>query len=286
LPRHPWPENARVAVRKLIKKALASAGFELLRIPHLDADSSNFDENQVIERWLEILRPESRYCVDIGASDGVAMSNSLPLFNAGWRGLALECRPGQFASMARAYRDLKDVRLVRGYATPNNIGPILAGFEAPRNFGFLTLDIDGFDFFVLQAVLRDYRPSLICTEINLHFPPPVKFTVRFTPQLSWNGGSFYGQSIEKLHELCLAVGYSIVEVHYNNAFLVPIENAAGRGLKPAEAYKAGFLDKPDWRERMPWHAGIERVATDDPAVNLERFRAEFKDKAGQFDLSL
>lgn len=39
---------------------------------------SNLDEQTIINGYLNTLSLESRYCVDIGASDGISMSNAYP----------------------------------------------------------------------------------------------------------------------------------------------------------------------------------------------------------------
>ena len=50
--------------------------------------------------------------------------------------------------------------------------------------------------------LSDYRPRLICSEINEKIPPPIKFTVKYSPNHYWQGDHFYGQSISQLYKLC------------------------------------------------------------------------------------
>lgn len=273
-------------MKALIKAAMARLGFQISRIPGRNSKASNFDEEEVIGRWISELSIDNRYCVDIGASDGVVMSNSFALFNRGWSGVAVESGPAQFVGLARNYVEFPKVSLARGKVSPGNVAAILAWAGAPRAFGFLTLDIDSYDYFVLEQLLKHYRPSLVCTEVNLHFPPPLKFTVRFDPALEWTGGYFYGQSLSQLHQLCLGAGYSIVELHYNNAFIVPNELCAGRALDPAEAYRRGFVDKPDRRERIPWSSDEGRIAGLDPQLRLEQLRAELKTHEGRFDLSL
>ena len=43
---------------------------------------------------------------------------------------------------------------------------------------------------------------------------------------------------------------------------------------------------PTKRKKLPWHVGIEEFVHLDPEVNLKRLREEFRDKDGQFELSL
>jgi hypothetical protein len=280
------PSTIHTHMKGVVKSILARLGLEVSKVPTANLNASNFDEYSVIKRWTSELAISSRYCVDIGASDGLTMSNSYALFKAGWSGLAVEFRGVQFASLSRVLRDCANVTLARSCVSPYNVASLLDSAGAPRNFGFLTIDIDGYDYFVLEALLKRFRPSLICTEVNLHFPPPIKFTLLYDPAHDWNGGSFYGQSICQLHKLCINAEYSIVELHYNNAFIVPNELCRSRGLEPALAYQRGFLDKADRSEKLPWHADIDSVLGQKPHEALSRLRNELKDHEGRFEISI
>ena len=102
---------------------------------------------------------------------------------------------------------------------PQNVVSILEAARCPRQFAFLSLDIDSYDHYLLDRILGAFRPGLICVEINETVPPPLKFTVSFHEDQQWAGDHFQGQSISKCHELCVRYGYAIVELHYNNLFL-------------------------------------------------------------------
>jgi hypothetical protein len=62
--------------------------------------------------------------------------------------------------------------------TPNNVVSLLLANDTPKEFAFLNLDLDGYDYFVLEQILTHYRPKLICKEINEKIPPPIKFSVK------------------------------------------------------------------------------------------------------------
>lgn len=55
-------------------------------------------------------------------------------------------------------------------ADPNSIGSLLKSFDIERNLSVLSLDIDGNDYWVLKAILSEFRPALIVTEINEKIP--------------------------------------------------------------------------------------------------------------------
>ena len=52
-------------------------------------------------------------------------------------------------------------------------------------------------------------------------------------------------------------GYALVQVEYNNAFLVPEEVSPVRSRPVAEVYREGYLARPDRLMRLPWNREME-----------------------------
>jgi hypothetical protein len=138
----------------------------------------------------------------------------------------------------------------------------------------------------LEQILTKYRPRLICAEINEKIPPPIKFTVKWNPAYAWAGDHFYGQSISQLHMLCTRTNYALVELHYNNAFLVPLECNPKSKLSPEEAYQSGYLNKPDRKDKFPWNSNMEDLLHMQPEQALAFIDAFFDKYKGMFDSSI
>jgi hypothetical protein len=241
-------------------------------------------EDRVARRLLDrIGEGDDPTAVDIAACDGVTGSNTLAFYEQGWRGLAVEGDPERFASMARAYRDKDRVVLARAWVTPANVGDLLAAAGIPTAFAFLNLDIDSYDHDVLEALLARHRPRLVCAEINEKIPPPLRFCVRFAPDHVWQVDHFYGQSIATLHDLCLRNQYALVELHYNNAFLIPLELGVP-SVGPEEAYRVGYLDRPDRLRLFPWNADMEPLQALPIDEQLAFVRRKFAAYEGRYDL--
>jgi hypothetical protein len=274
-------------IKSLARRVLRAMGLAANRIPRAtSAHFSNLDEQGVIQRLLTQLGGASRFCVDIAAGDGTTMSNTYPLYQDGWAGIAAECDPGKFATLAAAYARFSSVDLTRCTVTPDNVIALLETSSTPKEFGFLNLDIDGYDYFVLERILHRYRPRLICVEINEKIPPPLKFTVRWDPRYVWAGDHFYGASISKMHELCVAHHYALTELHYNSAFLVPAELWRGPSLTPEQAWRDGYLNQPDRREKMPWNANMEDLLSMPASDAVAALHQRFRDRDGMYDLNL
>ncbi len=247
---------------------------------------SSLDEESIIDDYLNRINVENEYCVDIAASDGVTMSNTYFLFQRGWSGLAVEYQSVKFAKLASHYSNFVNVNISKCLVTPENVVFLLNAHQVPENLGLLNLDIDGYDYFVLEEILSSFRPFIICVEINEKLPPPLKFTIKWEPSYVWANDHFYGQSICQLNTLCQKYEYALVELHYNNAFLIPKEVSPSRSLTPEEAYKKGYFDRPDRKEKFPWNADIEEIHNLSPEDALNYVNNCFAKYKGKFDCSI
>ena len=77
--------------KKIVRSFFEKFGLDVRRVrPKSRLGSpkySNFNEEEIVRDLVEALSVKRRFCVDIGAADGVSMSNSYTLFQSGWHGL-------------------------------------------------------------------------------------------------------------------------------------------------------------------------------------------------------
>jgi hypothetical protein len=103
-----------------------------------------------------------------------------------------------------------------GFFGDKTLDQILKGTPIPKNFDLLSIDIDGNDYFVWQA-LATYQPKVVIIEMNAHFRPG---------ELKINDPSrdfelfLSGSSISALTQLAHQKGYSLVSVVGCNAIFI------------------------------------------------------------------
>jgi hypothetical protein len=248
---------------------------------------SNFDEERMLAEYVARLVPEgARFAADVGAGDGIRGSNTYALFLRGWRGVGFEGDGRRARRLARAYRSLEGVEARHALVTPANVVGLLREHAIPEDFGVLSLDIDSYDYWVLDAVLRQFRPRVVVTEINEKIPPPVRFVVRYDPhfRLQYH---FFGYSVASLEELCARHSYALLALEYNNAFVAPRELLGGLPeLDAVTAYRRGYLERADRRERFPNNHDMEALHSMSPAEAAAFIEKFFARHAGKYDLSL
>jgi len=248
---------------------------------------SRWNEEKILKRLIGELLPAGHHhsAVDIGAGDGIRWSNTYALFSQGWRGLGVEGDSRKVVKLARAYQRYPNAFACRTRVTPRTVIPLLHAYEIEKDFSVLSLDIDGNDYWVLRALLAEFRPRLIVTEINEKIPPPIRFIVKYNPDFELRH-HFFGYSIASLADLCAEFDYSIVALEYNNAFLAANELPGVKALDAGTAYREGHRDRPDRKEKFALNYDMETIHSLSPEAGVS-FLDEFYEKyPGEYYLSL
>ena len=248
---------------------------------------SNFNEEQILRRFIAELLPEddSRTAVDIGAGDGVKSSNTYALFRSGWKGVGIESDSRKFCRLTQSYRNFPEVWACRCRVTPINVVHLLHAYSIKEDFSVLSLDIDSYDYWVLDALLSSFRPRLIVTEINEKIPPPIRFTVKYDPDFQLTH-HFFGYSIASLAVLCERYGYALIALEYNNAFLAPRELPGVQPLDATTAYWEGYLQRADRRTRFRQNHDMEILHSLSAEEGLKFIEQFFARHRGRYELSI
>jgi len=246
---------------------------------------SNFGEQEIIEKYISTLQIEStsKTVVDIGAGDGIRKSNSYHLFLKGWNGVGIEYGSRNAAKLANAYKYLPDVFACRCEVTPFNVVNLLKVYSVQKNFGILSLDIDGNDYWVLDAVLSEFRPSLIISEYNEKIPPPIKFVVNYSPSRTLRH-HFFGYSAAKLADLLAKHNYVLLEIEYNNVFLAPAELRGAATVSIEKAYRTGYLDRADRIEKFRANENMEILHNLSAKKGIEFLNEFYSEQKGEYQI--
>lgn len=176
--------------------------------------TSQHGEDGVIEAILSRIGEENRWCVDIGANDGVTISNShYWCAKQGWSGVMVEADAEPFASLCDVYDDRQDVHCFHEFATVDNvIDTILARTPCPQRPDILSIDIDGMDFWLWHGLER-YRPRVVIIEVNATMAPDVH-VVQQDPRLQ------LGSSALAMVTLARDKGYELAAHLVSNCIFV------------------------------------------------------------------
>lgn len=129
----------------------------------------------IIKAIFEICKPQNKWCVEVGAMDGMQGSNTLRMIEAGWSSLQIEGDrnqandAGRYFDLVKNHQDHSYVICHNAFIKPDHFGfpdefsQILKSW-VPENFDFLSLDIDSYDYEVWKAM--SFSPNVIVIECN------------------------------------------------------------------------------------------------------------------------
>lgn len=191
---------------------------KLSSIDLTESKFSQYGEDVIIKRIFENINPKINFFVDIGAGGaGKGLSNTKLLKECGWSGLSFDM-------------DGSD-GLIKEFITPFNICSVLKKYECPTNFDFLSVDLDSFDYDIIESLLREYKPVLICAEYNATIPPDVPVKLEYEEGYTWDGTNKYGFSFSAGVKLFEKFGYTVILSHADtNMFAIKTELL--KGFKP------------------------------------------------------
>jgi len=251
-------------------------------------DHSFFGEFSYVSKILARLNINGGFIVDIAASDGVSQSCTLGFLKAkAWTGLLVEMDPIKFSRLSFVYGSKSGIKLARNKITPTNICPLFLGYDVPKEFIFLNLDIDSYDLHIIEAILKGgYTPIIISIEVNEKIPPPIFFTVDFYEEHLWKGDHFYGCSLTAACEIIRPFGYVLESLQMNNAIFIHKKAACNLfdDMDSELAYKVGYKNRGDRFSLFPYNGNLEclqNLSKEDSIIFLSSF---FSNYSGKFTI--
>lgn len=163
------------------------------------------NEYEVIAKYLALIgRLEKPTFIDIGAGDGYRLSNVRDLIERhGATGLMIDGN------------NHGNAEVVKAWITRENIVELCKGHPDPD---FLSIDIDGNDYWILQEYLKVYKPALIMAEINPRFELATdKYVVPYHPKRTWKNDDHFGMSFGAFDDLAYWNWYTVVHMEGINA---------------------------------------------------------------------
>ena len=279
-------QHTRSALERLLLLEGRTASFAVQgrsRIRHLgDVEfrvTSQWGEDGIIE-WLCHNLPECpRSFIEFGVETYAEANTRFLLQNRGWRGLILDGDPASIAEL-RTQELIWRHHLTAGVAfiTRENINAVIARGGFGGDIGLLSVDIDGADYWVLEAI-DVVRPVIIICEFNGLFGDLRRITVPYRPDFqrmkAHYSGQYFGCSIGALKSLCARKGYSFIGTTTSGVNAVFVrDDLAGPVLDSIDEVKIwppGNRDSRDAEGRMNLQHGLAKLEliADLPVVDLE-----------------
>lgn len=179
-----------------------------------------------------------RRFVEIGS--GKSGGNAAGLAHeCGWTGLMVDSVAANMDAARKKFAGNRHVTFLAAEVTPGNVNELLTRYGYAGEVDLLSIDIDSYDYWVLEA-LTATSPRVLVLEYNALFGPERRVTIPLNQPLEGTPKGYNGASLAALTDLAARKGYRLVACENAgvNAFylrhdVVPDVPA----VTPAEAFK-------------------------------------------------
>lgn len=182
---------------------------------------SQHGEDGIIHEIFNRIGTTSKTFFEFGAGSGTE-NNTITLLISGWKGWWFD--GGEYTDVYKKLyaSSVEEGKLGVGshFISSKNINEIVKGMGIPKEIDLISIDIDGNDYYVWEA-LEATSPRVVIVEYNAAYLPGMHFLQDESVAL-WNGSNFFGASLHTLNELAKKKGYTLVccDLIGANAFFV------------------------------------------------------------------
>ena len=187
---------------------------------------SQWGEDGIIQYLTRNLAITNRTFIEFGVEDFFESNCRFLLMKDHWRGFVIDGSESNIERLRSAYFFWRHpLQAKKAFITRENVRPLLneSGFD--KEVGILSVDVDGVDFYLLEA-LDEWSASVVIVEYNSLFGSTRPVTIPYDPAFQrskahWSN-LYWGASLPAFADLLVGRGYALVGVNSvgSNAFFV------------------------------------------------------------------
>jgi hypothetical protein len=159
---------------------------------------------------LKNIEIKNKFCIEFGYNSNSLTEGSGPnttnlIINHNWDKLLLD---GHFSN--------EEINLHSHFLTEDNICEIFEKYNVPLEPGYISIDVDSTDLWLMNSILQKYKPSIVSVELNTNFPIDYAITFPKNDDQGWIGDSIFGASLKALKIVADKYNYQLVYAGFLN----------------------------------------------------------------------
>lgn len=215
---------------------------------------SQWGEDGIIQFLLRHVAVPRKVFVEFGVESYIEANTRWLLVRHGWSGLVMDGSAAQVETIKSDPIYWRcGLAAAQAFVTRENINDLLKAHGMSGEIGLLSIDVDGVDYWIWEAV-TEVQPAIVIAEYNSLFGAERAVTVPYDPGFTRSRAhyshSYYGASLAALAGLGKRKGYAFVGSNSagNNAFFVrrDLLRSPLREITAREGYvRRGFREARD-----------------------------------------
>ncbi len=189
---------------------------------------SQWGEDGIIQYLISRIEIPNKVFIEFGVSDYLESNTRFLLVNNNWSGLVMDGSESNICKIKQMELYWRyTLQAVQAFITVENIACLLKQSNISGDIGILSVDVDGNDYWVWQAISEEIiSPRIVIVEYNSIFGKDRALTVPYSADFQRTqahySNLYYGASLRALCLLAKEKGYEFVGSNSagNNAFFV------------------------------------------------------------------
>lgn len=218
------------------------------------ANYSQFGEDGVLDYIFALIGTTNKLVVEMCCGTATECNATNLIINDDWSGLLFDGSAKNIAEGRVFFNKLmvqyRQPKLVEAWITRSNINELIRDNHVSGEIDLFSLDIDGNDYWLLQA-LEIISPRVIILEAHMHLGPDLEYTVPYSDDFVVGACEFEGvptrmnsgASVAAFNTLCQEKGYRMIgKIGVQSPNVIFMKNGLGEEYFPAVTVEDIFAD--------------------------------------------
>jgi len=229
---------------------------------------SQSGEDGILQHLIGCIEIKHKTFIEFGVQDFFESNCRFLLMKDNWIGFVLDSSANNIERLINSYFYWKyQLTAIQAFVTRDNINELLARSGLDEDLGILSIDIDGNDYYVFEAI-TGFKPRILVLEYNAIFGPTRKISVpydgNFVRTEKHYSNLYFGASLAAITDLANTRGYSLVGTNStsSNAFFLrnDLINDRVEVLSAEKAYVPSlFRESRDHEGNLTFLSGNDRL---------------------------
>jgi hypothetical protein len=229
---------------------------------------SQWGDDGIIQHMIRSIEIKNKTFIEFGVEDFFESNSRFLMVNNNWSGFVIDGSQSNIDRLRGSYFYwMYELKSECEFITRDNIEELLEKSGFDYDLGLLHIDLDGNDYFVLEAINK-YSPRILICEFNAVFGPERKITVPYIADFQrtkhHSSNLYFGCSLAAINQLAERKEYSLVGVNSasNNAYFIrnDLMTEKIRKVSVLEAYRPSmFRESRDDKGNLTFVSGDKRL---------------------------